>query len=65
MEGGAMSSYLETLLEQMRPLEPHEIASLREWLVVLRADCMLFGETPEDTARMDRIKRRIRAALEG
>lgn len=57
-----MSDYLSNLLKQTTPLELHEISDLRAWLTTLQGDCEMFGETPEDTQRMDRIKRRIEEA---
>lgn len=55
-------SHLSILLKQTEPLEPHEVADLENWLKVLEGDCEAFGETPEDTARMNAIRNRIASA---
>ena len=52
-------NYLQGLLTEQRPLEPHEKADLKQWLDTLKADCEMFGETPEDTRRMNAIRRRV------
>jgi len=52
-------SRLDALLRQTEPLETHEKADLKDWLAVLEVDCELFGETPEDTRRMNSIKARL------
>jgi hypothetical protein len=54
-------SRLESLLTQEEPLEPHEIADLEEWLVVLGEDCKTFGATSEDIERAARIKMKIQS----
>jgi hypothetical protein len=53
-------SYREHLLTQPGPLEPHERIVLEEWLAVFQADCARFGETPEDTALMERIRTKLK-----
>jgi len=52
-------SRLMTLLRQPGPLERYEVSDLRCWLSVLEGDCKLFGETTQDTARMEEIRARI------
>lgn len=52
--------YVTMLLEQVEPLEPHEVGALQGWLAVLKADCEMFGPTAEDEARMSRIATRIK-----
>lgn len=53
-------SYLQTLLDQDEPLEPHEVSDLRAWLQTLRNDVEMFGPTAEDVARMRRISAKIK-----
>ncbi len=53
------NSYLQRLLTQVEPLAPDEVASLRDWLAVLRDDVAMFGATPEDETRMNAIKAKI------
>jgi hypothetical protein len=57
-------SYRELLLTQAEPLEPHEISDLEDWLSVLEGDVAMFGDTPEDNARMAKIKARIKQEKE-
>ncbi|MBR2689190.1 MAG: hypothetical protein IKE42_15160 [Aquamicrobium sp.] len=52
-------SYMQDLLDREGPLEPHEVADLSQWLETLRDDCSYFGSTPEDDARMARIRAKI------
>lgn len=52
-------SHRQIILEQLAPLEPFEVTDLKDWLTALQADCEAFGETPEDTTRMNTIKQRI------
>lgn len=54
-----MTTYHERMLTQTEPLEGREIAELREWLAVLKEDVELFGDTPEDSARIAKIEARI------
>lgn len=54
-----MSSRLANLLQQEEPLDPGEVAELREWLGVLRQDCEMFGATGEDEFRMHVIQLKI------
>lgn len=58
-------SYLQQLLDQQGPLEPHEKADLKQWLETLEADCKMFGETPEDALRIAFIRRRILSSYAG
>ena len=53
-------SYLDALLVQKEPLELHEVTDLKNWLATLEEDCDLLGETPEDTNRMNAIKKKIK-----
>lgn len=52
-------SRLEGLLTQEKPLEPHEVADLEEWLSAMMRDCEDFGPTPDDIARMAAIEAKI------
>ncbi len=52
-------SYLDDLLRQKEPLEPHEVSDLEEWLSAMMRDCEDFGPTPDDTARMAAIEAKI------
>jgi hypothetical protein len=52
-------SRLHALLTSTEPLEPHEIADLRNWLNALKRDCDVFGETAQDTHRIATIHARI------
>lgn len=54
-----MTSYLEKLLCKKAMLELHEEADLRVWLQTLEKDCEMFGETPQDTTRMNAIRQRV------
>lgn len=58
-------TYLQGLLSQRQPLDPHEVADLKRWLETLESDCATFGETPEDTQRMNTIRRRIGVTQNG
>lgn len=53
-------SYRDQLLTQAEPLERHEISDLEDWLSVLKGDVEMFGDTPEDNARMAKIEARIK-----
>jgi len=55
---------MEHLLDQIEPLDNYEIKMLEDWLAVLESDCDLFGETPSDTHRMNRIRNRLRIERE-
>lgn len=57
-------SYRDHLLTQTEPLEPHEISDLEDWLSVLKGDVEMFGDTPEDNARMAKIEARIKQEKE-
>lgn len=61
-KGVYLMSYGQLLLDQKEPLESHEIHHLQEWLRVMNDDCETFGETPEDTARINAIKAKISEA---
>jgi hypothetical protein len=52
-------TYRQGLLTQMEPLEPHEVADLEDWLLVLQQDCEDFGPAPEDLERMKAIEDKI------
>lgn len=52
-------TYLQSLIEQKEPLEAHEVSDLKNWLEVLEEDCATFGETPEDTIRMTKMREKI------
>ena len=56
-------TYLQSLIEQKEPLEAHEVSDLKNWLQVLEGDCADFGETYEDTIRMNKMRAAINAAL--
>jgi len=51
--------YLEGLLIQKEPLEPHERADLKAWLETLEGDVEMFGDTAEDNRRMNTIRARL------
>lgn len=53
-------SYLETLLTQPQPLEPHEVKDLEAWLATMEGDVAIFGAAPEDNVRIGSIKARLR-----
>jgi hypothetical protein len=52
-------SFHELLLESTEPLEPHERAALEDWMRVLMDDCVVFGTTAEDAARIRAIRQRL------
>lgn len=47
---------MESLLELKPPLDQFDREMLESWLKVLEEDCEIFGETLEDTKRMNSIK---------
>lgn len=51
--------YRQNLLTQTEALEKWEIADLEEWLSELAKDIVMFGEAPEDSARIEKIQTRI------
>lgn len=58
-----MMTHPLTLAEQKDPLKAHAVSILKNWLQILESDCATFGETPEDTIRMIKMRAAINAAL--
>lgn len=57
--GNKQMSYHTALLQREDSLDKHEIGDLHEWLAELKSDVALFGDTPQDNARIAQIEARI------
>lgn len=54
-----MASYLTAILNQQRPLDPHEVADLQRWLTSLEEECRVYGAAEADVQRMNAIRAQI------